>query len=376
MNILFAAEYYFANPPLVHISIELAKRKHNVSVATSRRIVDEKTMEGVKIFEIEPLVTIYSIPRALSFPFMKMSKIFKDQHIEVVHSPNDYSNNVAISALVARSTNRPFVYAIQGTGTRTGHPPVDTLVRAYDWTAGRWLIRQARRIILLTKGLIPTARKFGIAPSKIAIVPSGVDIVRFDPESPLVKEKASLLREKLNVSEQVIIGYAGRLYPAKGLTYLFSAVRAISETHHKIALLIVGDGAQRRELETIARDLNIKAVFVGWQHDTAPYYAMMDIFVLPSLFEGLPNVVLEAMAMKKPVVATNVGGNPDVISNGVNGFLVPVRDVATLTAALERLIGDDNLRNRMGVMNRQKIENHFLWSQTVDKIEEIYREVS
>ena len=376
MNILFAAEYYFANPPLVNISKELAKRKHNISVATSLRTVDKKvTDDEVKIFEIEPFATIHKIPRALSFPPLKMCKIFREQRIEIVHAPNDYSNNVATAALVAKAANRPFVYTIQGTGTRTRHLVVDMLISAYDWTAARWLLREARKVILLSKGLVPTAEKFRVEKSKIVVIPSGVDSAHFNPESPKVKEKASQLKEELNIGDEILIGYVGRLYPAKGLSYLFSAVREIADKHRRIALLIVGDGAQRHELETMARDLKIKAIFTGWQHNIVPYYSLMDIFVLPSLFEGLPNVILEAMAMKKPVVATRVGGNPDVLSNGVNGFLVPVRDVTQLAVALEKLIEDEELRMRMGATNRQKVEKYFLWSHTVDKVEKIYKEI-
>lgn len=375
MNVLFVAEYYFANPPLVQISKELAKRKHNISVATSFRPMDWKAFDTVTIYEIKPFVSIYKIPHTLSFPLLKLRQIIKDQEIKVIHILNDGSTNAATVALLAKALNKPLVYTIQGPGTRTGHLLVDTLASAYGWTASRWLIREARKVILLSKGLIPTAEKFRVEKSKIAIIPSGVDSARFNPECPEVKEKASRLKEKLNIGDEIIIGYVGRLYPAKGLTYLFSAVKEIADKHPRIALLIIGDGAQRYELETMAKDLKIKTIFAGWQHDVLPYYSLMDIFVLPSLFEGLPNVILEAMAMKKAVVATRVGGNPDVLSNGVNGFLVPVRDVSQLAVALEKLIEDDELRIRMGAVNRQKVEKHFLWSKTVDRVEKIYSEI-
>ena len=377
MNILFAAEYYFANPPLVNISKELAKRKHNVSVATSLRTVDKKvTDDEVKIFEIEPFATIHKIPRALSFPPLKMWKIFREQRIEIVHAPNDYSNNVATAALVAKATNRPFVYTIQGTGTRTRHLVVDMLISAYDWTAARWLLREARKVILLSKGLVPTAEKFRVEKSKIVVIPSGVDSEHFNPERYELKRKASQIKNEFNLSDEIVIGYVGRLYPAKGLTYLFHAVKKIQERYRNIVLLIVGDGSLRNELEAMAKDLNVKSIFAGWQRDTAPYYSIMDIFVLPSLFEGLPNVILEAMAMKIPVIATKVGGNPDILSNRENGFLVPVRNVQQLALALEKLIEDETLRGKMGARNRQKVEACFLWSKTAEKVEKVYREIT
>ena len=105
-----------------------------------------------------------------------------------------------------------------------------------------------------------------------------------------------------------------------------------------------------------------------------PSYSLMDIFVLPSFSEGLANVLLEAMAMGKAVVATRVGGNPDIVTNGENGFLVPAGDSKSMSSALRQLIEDDGLRRRIGAQNRQKIEKHFSWTATVKRIERVYNE--
>ena len=373
MNVLLVAEYYFANPPFIHLSRELAKRKHNVSIVTSFRTVDRgANTEAVRIFEIKPFVTIYKIPRTISFPLLRLRQIVKKQNIDVVHAPNDGSTNVATAVMVAKSTYKPFIYTIQGPGTRTGHPLVDTLANLYDYTVDRWLAREAQKVILLSKSLISRAEKLRIERSKIVVIPSGVDSRHFNPERYEVKKKASQINNEFNLDDEIVIGYVGRLYPAKGLTYLFHAVKKIQERYRNIVLLIVGDGSLRNELEVMARDLNVRSIFAGWQRDTAPYYSIMDIFVLPSLFEGVPNVILEAMAMKIPVIATKVGGNPDILSNGKNGFLVPVRNVQQLALALEKLIGDDNLRAQMGAIERQKVEAQFLWSKTAENVEKVY----
>jgi len=373
MHILLVAEYYFANPPFIHLSRELAKRKHDVSIVTSFRTVDSGAeTEAIRIFEIKPFVTIYKIPRTISFPLLRLCQIVKKQSIDVIHAPNDGSTNVATAAMVAKSTYKPFIYTIQGPGTRTGHLLVDTLANLYDYTVDRWLAKEAQKVILLSKSLISRAEKLRIERNKIVVIPSGVDNKHFNPERYEVKKKASQIKNEFGISDEIVIGYVGRLYPAKGLTYLFHAVKKIQKRYSNIVLLIVGDGAMRNELEAMARDLNVRSIFTGWQCDTAPYYSMMDIFVLPSLFEGLPNVILEAMAMKIPVVATKVGGNPDILSNGENGFLVPVRNVEQLALVLEKLIVDDNLKAQMGAINRRKVEEHFLWSKTADKVEKVY----
>jgi glycosyltransferase involved in cell wall biosynthesis len=378
LNVLLVAEYYVANPDFVRLGEELATRGHNVSVATSLRSVDRFSSEnGVKLSEIEPLVTIYKIPHTLSFPIEQIRRIVKEEKIDVIHTVNDHSTNVVTAALVSMATGKPFVYTIQGPGTRTGHLLVDSLVSTYDLTVERWISKHADRVILLSTGLFSTAEKLRVKRDKVAVIHSGIDFVRFNRDQQEVKEKTAQLKDGLKIQDDdVVVGYAGRLVPAKGLTYLFSAVKQIEDKHRDIVLLIVGDGAQRGELEALARDLKVRTLFAGWQRDIIPYYALMDIFVLPSFFEGLPNVVLEAMAMKNAVIATAVGGNPDVLATGENGFLVPVKNVSKLSSALARLVGDADLRGKMGLNNRLKVERDFRWSSAVEKVEKVYYEVA
>lgn len=376
MNILLACEYFFANPDFVRLATELSRRSHEVSVATSIRAVDKRDIADLKVFEIKPLITILRIPHTMSLPLLKVAKIFKDQRVEVVHTINDHSTNGAVACVVAKATNRPFVYTIQGPGTITGNSLVDSISQLYTITAGYWCAREAGKVILLSRSLISTAEKLKVERHRIAVIPSGIDSNHFSLENPRVKERALTLREELGIGDEIVLGYTGRLFPAKGLAHLFSAVKKLQDKHPNILLLIVGDGAQRGELETMARNLKIRTLFAGWQRDTAPYYSLMDIFVLPSLFEGLPNVLLEAMAMKLALVATNVGGNPDVIHNGKNGFLVPPGDESKLASALESLIVQSDLRLKMGEANRNKVEEQYQWSKTVENVEKVYREIT
>jgi len=377
LNVLFVAEYYFANPDFVRLSLELAQRGHCISVATSLRNVDRfKTEEGVRIFEIKPFVTIYSIPHSLSFSLPLIHRITREQNIDIIHALMDYSTNTAFGALVSKIDGIPFVYTVQGMGTRTNKFVVDALAEIYDRSIERIISKAAKKIILLSKGLLPRAKKLGVKNGNIAIVPSGVDYDHFDPERPDVRKKAAILRQKLGVGDNwIVVGFVGRLVAAKGLSYLISALRHVERKNANIVLLLVGDGSQKTYLESIAKELAVKTIFAGWQNDTVSYYALMDIFVLPSFFEGLPNVVLEAMAMQKPVIATNVGGNPDLITPGENGFLVPAGDYKDMCHALNTLIGDRDLRTRMGMANRRKVKNFFSWGTVVQQVETIYNQI-
>lgn len=375
MNILHVAEYYFANPDFVRLGKELAKRNHSVSVVTSIRPVDKpEQIENVKIFEITPYVTLYKLPHTLTFPFSESYKVTRQHDVEIMHLLNDLSTNAAFASLISRLTGIPFVYTIQGPGTRLGHPLVDTMINLYHNTVERWIVNRARKVILLSNSLIAAAQELRVEEDRMAVIPSGIDPQFFSPERPEVKEEANILRARLDIGDSVVLGFVGRLVPAKGLDVFFSAVEQIQDEYQNITVLIVGDGALRNNLEAMAAKLKVKTVFAGWKRDALPYYALMDIFVLPSFYEGLANVLLEAMAMKISVVATAVGGNSDVILNGENGFLVPPGDSQQMASALSQLIRDSNLRDRIGTNNRRKVEEHFSWTTTVEKIERIYNE--
>lgn len=371
------AKHYFGNPDVVRLCTELARRKHRVSVVTCFRRVDRHTCKGaVDILEVKPLLTVDVLNYPLSFPFSKIYRIVEKQGVDIVHALNDLSTNTTTAASVSWLTEVPFVYTIQGINMGPTHlSVVDNLVELYDWTIERLIAARARKVIFPSKYLVSGARKLGVKSSKIVIIPCGVDYNYFDPERPEVRKEAALLRDKLNIVDDIVVGYVGRLISDKGLKYLIWAIKQIQREYPNIVLLVVGDGPQRGNFETMVKDSKVKAIFIGWQDDVLPYYAVMDIFVLPSLCEGVANVMLEAMAMKKAIVATDVGGNPDLVVNGENGFLVPVADYQRIAFALKKLIENGDLRRRMGAISRQIVKKTFSWETIVPKVEKVYDEV-
>lgn len=377
MNILHVAEYYFANPDFARLGKELAQRNHHLSVITSIRSFDKREkIDKVEVIEVNPFVTLYKLPHTLTFIPSLVYKIVKQQDIDVMHLLNDLSTNAAFASFSSRLADVPYVYTIQGPGTKLGHPLVDSVIWAYHQTIERWIVKRAKKVILLSRSLIPAAEELRVEQSRMAVIPSGMDPLLFSSERPEVKEKAQHLKDELNLNDSIVLGYLGRLTPVKGLEVLFSAVKRIQNDYPKLTILVVGDGASRNNLEAVASKLKARTIFVGWKQDTAPYYSLMDIFVLPSFSEGLANVLLEAMAMEKAVVATEVGGNPDVVSNGENGFLVPAGDSESMASALRQLIEDEGLRKQIGEQNRQKIEEHFSWAATAKRIETVYSETA
>jgi glycosyltransferase involved in cell wall biosynthesis len=168
----------------------------------------------------------------------------------------------------------------------------------------------------------------------------------------------------------------GRLAPVKGQRELIEALHGLGRDDVHAVFFgrdVEQGGAYGAELERLSEGLNVH--WVGFRADATAALGEADAVVLPSWIEGLPLVVLEAMAHGKPVVATAVGGTPEAVVDGQTGLLVAPRDVPGLSAALERLVGDEELRRRLGEAGRTRVEAHFSASEMCGRILEIYAEL-
>jgi glycosyltransferase involved in cell wall biosynthesis len=172
-----------------------------------------------------------------------------------------------------------------------------------------------------------------------------------------------------------VIGYVGRFVPIKGLESLVRAFAIVAGRAPNVKLLLVGDGERREPLEALADSLGVgpATVFAGWREDLATVYGAIDVAAVTSLNEGTPVALVEAMAAGRPVVATAVGGVPDVVVNGVTGFLVPTGDPSGLADALQRLIDDAALAGRMGDSGRRHVAQHFHAERLVSTMHDLYR---
>jgi glycosyltransferase involved in cell wall biosynthesis len=171
-----------------------------------------------------------------------------------------------------------------------------------------------------------------------------------------------------------VIGAACRLVPLKGLMDLIRAVAILCLEFPNLRLEIAGTGPQREDLERELGRLRLTSQvrFLGWQRDLRPIFGSWDIFAMPSLDEGVPMATLEAMAEGLPVIATSVGGLPELIEDGQTGYLVPPSDVAALTKRLRLLILDPERRQAMGAAGRQRAREHFSLDRMVAEIAAIY----
>ena len=205
--------------------------------------------------------------------------------------------------------------------------------------------------------------------SKVRIVYQGIDVARF--------RNGGRREDPAAASRDVVIGYVGRLHPEKGPRHLIEAAALVAESTQGFRLVIVGDGAEAASLRRLVdeRGLSDRVRFAGMQADIVGYMRSFDILASPSLEEGLPTVAMEALACGVPIVATAVGGTPEVNEHGHTGMLVPAADPASLARALLSLVVNDSLRQTLGQNGPRVAEERFQATRMLSETAAIYDEV-
>lgn len=229
----------------------------------------------------------------------------------------------------------------------------------------RYLLRRTHAIICVARADLDDGRKAGVVEPRIAsVITNGID----------PKEFRTRRRARKNGS---VIGTIGRLHVQKGQAVLLEAMRMILKEHPEASLRIVGDGDLMAPLKKKAAELGVatKVSFAGARTDTAEQLAGMDVFVLPSLWEGFPIVLLEAMAAEKPIVASRIGGVTEIVEDGVDALLVEREDAPALASAVLRILQVDSLRKALGRRAGEKVRTRFTAERMVRETEEVYRRI-
>jgi glycosyltransferase involved in cell wall biosynthesis len=251
---------------------------------------------------------------------------------------------------------------------------VDIWEEAYKRILGRWLARSTDRIIANSEAVRRyLLERGGLSAAKVVTIYNGVNLDRFraacDPEQR---------RRELGLSDDVILaGCVARLELAKDHATHLQAIALLGERRPNLHLAIIGDGTQREPLARLASELGLRerVHFTGFRTDSAEWLQSLDLSVLSSVKEGLSNTVIESMAAGRPVVATDVGGNAEVIRDGETGFLVPARRPAELAEALARATESRDLMQRLGLAGRERVESMFSVRAMVRRTEQLYREL-
>jgi len=225
------------------------------------------------------------------------------------------------------------------------------------------------RFLVISREIEAELAEVGIPPERCLHLPNGVDSAHFTPVGPEAKQTT---RTKLGLPEAPTAVYTGRLTPEKHLERLIGLWPAVRGAQPGAHLLIVGSGEQEAHLREIAGS---GVGFTGAVEDVRPYLQAADLFVLPSSTEGLSNALLEAMAAGLAVVATAVGGAPDVITHGENGWLVPPDEEPALEEAIITLLENPVLREQLGEQARQRVMSQYSLPEVAERLRALYGEV-
>ncbi|PID56534.1 glycosyl transferase [candidate division KSB3 bacterium] len=356
-----------------YIARELCSKGHQVTVLTScfRDLRRYEEIEGIRIYRVPVLRKrrdYCSVPEMATFILSSMPKLLSlmiTQRYDLCHIFFGVPSG-PLGYLAKKLFGVPYLIRMGG-GDVPGFRPFQ-YKRLYSllkpFLNALW--RNADFLVANSDGLRTMARKT-FREKPIHVIPNGVDLSRF----------ANSFQH--HPASEVRILFVSRVIQRKGLRYLIDAVPAVCEqAQQPFVIHIVGDGPDNEFFTQQIQEAGLNSYFRfhGYiDHDKLPqYYRDADIFVLPSLAEGMPNVVLEAIGSGLPVIATRVPGSEDLVHDGENGFLLPPRDSAALSRALLRLINDRGLREIQGTRSRE-IARDYGWTQVAGQYLDLYRQV-
>lgn len=333
-------------------AVELTRKGHRVIIACQPGSgLEKKGLEAG--LEIKAL----SIPSSLGVS--AISTLCRLMTLEKVQIVNTHSGKDSWAASIAArlSRARPVI-------VRTRHLALPVRNRfTYQFLPHKVItVSQYVRDYLVNKK--------GVARDKIIAIPTGIDIKRFDPQS--VYED---FRHSLSLSPSApLIGMVAIFRYKKGHHVLIEAARDVLEAFSSARFLLLGHGPQEANIRRLIGEHGLEGSFLllGLKDNVPAVLKALDVFVLPSLEEALGTSILEAMAMERPVVATNVGGIPEVVRDGETGFLVPPMDPKALARGIIRVLEDKDIASDMGRKGRALVERHFTLELMVERTHELY----
>lgn len=293
-----------------------------------------------------------------------LARLMRERRVAILHTHEFYMNTVGLIA--SKLTGIPLVATIHGKNYYA-----ERLMRRLAY---RFLGKFADQIVAVSEDVKSfLANHVGIPMNRIRVVPNGIPV----GEEPH-HEGLLTLRKSLGLDQHTyVVGTVGSLYPVKGHKYLIDAAVAVVHRFPDVVFLVVGRGGLRQELEAQAQHLGVASHirFLGHREDVTDLLGLFDVFVLPSLSEGMPLALLEAMAAGVPAVATRVGGVGEVVEDGKTGLLVPPEDGFALAESIVKLLEDRTLARRMGNCAQEAVDRHFSLEKMVRAYREIYADL-
>lgn len=333
-----------------------ANMGHDVTVFTSRAKgeLEREKKDGYEIRRFRHIVKIFG--NSLMFNIFKSLLKEKDNY-DVIHAHSHLYFTTNLSALLRRIGSSPLIITNHSLISHTSPKWFSDL---YNTTLGKWTYDIADSIICYNVQEKKKLINIGVK-SNIRVIHNGINPQLFSP----------------NKENENLILWVGRFVPRKGVEYLIKAFSILSKNHSDLKLLLVGDGPQKRGVLEKAKKLGVRdkistISFVPNEKMPA-IYRRSKVFVLPSLSEGVPRTILEAMSCEVPIVSTHLPQMKNLVSDC--GFLVPKKNPVALAEAVDRLLSYEDLRKEFGNNGRNKVKKNYTWQDTVEKTVELYKEL-
>jgi len=311
----------------------------------------------VKNFDLKTLVDLRIIPRLVRY--------IKQNNFDIVETavfPSDVYGRVS-----ARLANVPVIIS---TMHRVEDHKQETIYRFLPFVDTVTMALTTK--IIAVSGAVKNylIRRHKIRPEKISMIYNGIDVSKYKRHVNI-----SGFKKQFNLDPSIpIVAFIGRLVKVKGVSYFLEAAASVLRSGKKAQFLVIGDGPLKQSLVKQTQKLGIDqhVFFIGFRKDIPRVLSFIDILVVPSLWEGLPLVVLETMSAGKPIIAAEVGGIPEAVRNGETGILVPPKNPEALTGAINDLLADPKKRKEMGDKAKQRAVQLFDVERKVKEYENLY----
>lgn len=366
--------------PSLHVTYlahGLAERGYETTLVAGDVGRGEESMAFVAEGAGVDVVRLPGLSRALSpirdvAAAWRLARIVRRVRPDVVHTHTAKAGAVGRLGAILSGTRPVVVHTFHGHVLRGYFGSGGTLLFRAIETA---LARVSDRLIAVSPEVRDELVGLHVAPErKFSVIRLGIELderVRFDGDPAEVRRRLGIPAEKF------VVGWFGRMTAVKQTDDLLTMLTGTRERGIDAMLVLVGDGDDRRRLEQRAHDLGIarSCLFLGYQESVAPWFAICDAVILTSANEGTPVTLIEALAAGRPVVATRVGGVPDVVDDGETGFLVRPADTHAMAERLEILARDPERRAEMGRLGRERVLQRYSVTRLVDDVDALYREL-
>ncbi len=365
---------------VAYLTAGLADRGYDTTLVAGTIARGEESMAFVADAHNVHVETLGDLHREISptrdlRAIVHLAQLIRRERPTILHTHTAKAGAVGrIAALLARGARPPIViHTFHGHVLRGYFGRVKTFGFR---TLERWLARTSTALIAVSPEVRDDLIELGIAPaSKFTVVRLGIDLPgRVDNDEAQRREA----RRQMGLRDDAfVVGWVGRMTAVKRTDLVVRALQGLVARSVDAFVVLVGDGPDRDQLERYAHELGVikRCLFLGYQEDVARFYDAIDVLVLPSINEGTPVSVIEALAARRPAVATRVGGVPDVVRDGVDGFLVDANDEEALAARLAELAADPELRARMGEAGHARVIERYAVARLVDDVDMLYRKL-